>query len=202
MLHGACGFSYPDRMLFKATGSRRIIEPLASRCSKFRFKPLDDSSSTSRLEHIALSEQLRVKPDVVSALISTSGGDLRRAITYLQSAARLSAASATETVISPRDIQEIAGVVPDAVMNNFARSLGIEVANTEEEEMDVDMDAGPSNKLKGFDLIRDKVRAMMREGYSASQVLAQVSVHAHRFTLLPLTVSLRSFTISSSFIQT
>ncbi|EIM90431.1 P-loop containing nucleoside triphosphate hydrolase protein [Stereum hirsutum FP-91666 SS1] len=153
----------------------RIIEPLASRCSKFRFKPLDDSSSTNRLEHIALSEQLRVKPDVFSALISTSGGDLRRAITYLQSAARLSAASETETTISPRDIQEIAGVVPDAVINNFARSLGIEVVNTEEgEEMDVDMDADQSTKLKGFDLIRNKVRAMMREGYSASQVLTQL----------------------------
>lgn len=174
-----------------AKSSYRIIEPLASRCSKFRFKPLDDSSSTNRLEHIALSEQLRVKPDVFSALISTSGGDLRRAITYLQSAARLSAASEKETTISPRDIQEIAGVVPDAVINNFARSLGIEVGNTEEEEeMDVDMDAGQSNKLKGFDLIRNRVRAMMREGYSASQVLTQVSIHAHNLYLSSLIVSL------------
>lgn len=67
-------------------------------------------------------------------------------------------------------------MVPDAVINNFARSLGIEVANTaEEEEMDVDMDAGQTHKLKGFDLIRERVRALMREGYSASQVLTQVT---------------------------
>lgn len=80
--------------------------------------------------------------------------------------------------------------MPDVVINNFARSLGIEVVNTEEEEeMDVDMDADQSDKLKGFDLIRNKVRAMMREGYSASQVLTQVSIHAHNLYLSSLTVS-------------
>lgn len=190
MLHGALCLQCLNHVMLKNEGFRRIIEPLASRCSKFRFKPLDDSSSTNRLEHIALSEQLRVKPDVFSALISTSGGDLRRAITYLQSAARLAAASATETAISPRDIQEIAGTVPDAVINSFARALGVEVAPTaEEEEMDVDMDADRSIKLKGFDLIRDKVRAMMREGYSASQVLTQVSVHTHQSYIPSLTMS-------------
>ncbi|KAI9434016.1 P-loop containing nucleoside triphosphate hydrolase protein [Lactarius indigo] len=108
-------------------------KPLASRCSKFRFKPLDSSSARQRLEHIALAEQVPVNQDVISALVSTSSGDLRRAT-----------------------IQEIAGVVPDAIIRKLAQTLG------------VDPD------LRGFDLIRGTVRSLIREGYSASQVLSQL----------------------------
>jgi hypothetical protein len=112
----------------------RIIEPLASRCSKFRFKPLDSSSARERLEHIATAEQVPVNPSVISALISTSSGDLRRAITYLQSAARLSSATEPPTPILPEDIQEIAGVVPDHVVRKFAQTLGVDVPGSADED--------------------------------------------------------------------
>ncbi|THH14720.1 hypothetical protein EW146_g5663 [Bondarzewia mesenterica] len=162
----------------------RIIEPLASRCSKFRFRPLDSASASARLEYIASAENVSVNPSVLSTLVSTSNGDLRRAITYLQSAARLSAANVPPTPITPRDVQEIAGVVPDAVVHDFARALGIEVlpsSGSNETDMDVDMDGaahekttGKSRTLRGFDLIRGKVKALIREGYSASQILSQL----------------------------
>ena len=155
----------------------RIIEPLASRCSKFRFKPLDASSARGRLEHIAAAEQVPVNHAVLSALISTSSGDLRRAITYLQSAARLSSATDPPTPILPGDIQEIAGVVPDAVIIKFAQTLGIDVSIGSGDE-DVEMgDVTPSTTttaLRGFDLIRETVRSLIREGYSASRILIQV----------------------------
>ncbi|KAI0262932.1 P-loop containing nucleoside triphosphate hydrolase protein [Gloeopeniophorella convolvens] len=155
----------------------RIIEPLASRCSKFRFKPLDSSSARARLEHIAMAERVSVNPAVFSALISTSSGDLRRAITYLQSAARLSAATEPPTPILPQDIQEIAGVVPDAVVRKFAKTLGVDIADQPGDE-DVEMGEAtlPITKtaLRGFDLIRETVRSLIREGYSASQVLIQL----------------------------
>ncbi|KAA1471274.1 P-loop containing nucleoside triphosphate hydrolase protein [Dentipellis sp. KUC8613] len=150
----------------------RIIEPLASRCSKFRFKPLDPTSATKRLEHIAAAEQVPVSPAVISALISTSSGDLRRAITYLQSAARLSAASIPPEPITPRDVQEIAGVVPDSVVESFARALGIDVVASSGADEDVEMNG--NGTLRGFDLIRERVKVLMREGYSASQILAQL----------------------------
>ncbi|KAI0041547.1 P-loop containing nucleoside triphosphate hydrolase protein [Auriscalpium vulgare] len=151
----------------------RIIEPLASRCSKFRFRPLDSSSTTTRLQYIAATEQVAVTPPVISTLISTSSGDLRRAITYLQSAARLSAASIPPTEITARDIQEIAGVVPDSVINGFARTLGIDVPAGVDESGDVEMADAPNGSLRGFELVQEKVKALMREGYSASQILTQ-----------------------------
>ncbi|KIK59678.1 hypothetical protein GYMLUDRAFT_44115 [Collybiopsis luxurians FD-317 M1] len=143
----------------------RIIEPLASRCSKFRFTPLDHSSSSTRLAHIAAEESIQIDGSVVDALISTSAGDLRRAITYLQSAHRLSSSTQPPAPITPRDIQEIAGVVPDAVINDFVHAVGIEV--------DADMQVDGIGK-PGFDRIRNKVREIIREGYSASQILNQV----------------------------
>lgn len=156
----------------------RIIEPLASRCSKFRFKPLDSSSARLRLEHIARVEQVPASEDVISALISTSSGDLRRAITYLQSAARLSASTDPPSPILPRDIQEIAGVVPDAVIRKLAQTLGIDVTLIGGGDGDVEMDDAPSltveSNLRGFDLIRGTVRSLVREGFSASQVLSQL----------------------------
>ncbi|KAJ3839464.1 P-loop containing nucleoside triphosphate hydrolase protein [Lentinula raphanica] len=146
----------------------RIIEPLASRCSKFRFTPLDHSSSSSRLAHIASEEDIQIDDSVISALISTSAGDLRRAITYLQSAHRLSSSSEPPTLITPQDIQEIAGVVPDVVIHRFVQTLGVEVGT----DMQVDVENKPGNA--GFNRIRTEVREIIREGYSASQILLQV----------------------------
>ncbi|KAJ7905324.1 P-loop containing nucleoside triphosphate hydrolase protein [Mycena olivaceomarginata] len=148
----------------------RIIEPLASRCSKFRFTPLDAGSSTSRLAFIADAEHIQVDKPVIDTLISTSSGDLRRAITYLQSASRLSSSTTPPTPITPTDIQEIAGVVPDSVVNDFAAVLGIDM----EESDSMAVDEPKRTQQKGFDPIQKKVKELMREGYSASQLLTQL----------------------------
>jgi replication factor C subunit 2/4 len=67
----------------------RIIDPLASRCSKFRFKALDEANAGKRLEDIAKLENVQLEDGVVDTLLRCSEGDLRKAITFLQSAARL-----------------------------------------------------------------------------------------------------------------
>ena len=84
----------------------RIIEPLTSRCSKFRFKPLANEILTSRLQTILDKEGVKCGPGVIDGVVSASEGDLRKAITFLQSAARLRGDE--EIVVG--DILEIAGV--------------------------------------------------------------------------------------------
>ncbi|KAI0781132.1 replication factor C [Trametes elegans] len=153
----------------------RIIEPLASRCSKFRFKPLDPASTSARLSQIASAENIPVTPETVDALIASSQGDLRRAITYLQSASRLALASTPPAPITPRDVQEIAGVVPDSIVEDFAAALGIERVGGD--GMDVDVDESGKLRAKGFDGVRKKVKEVIREGYSASQILSQLHDH-------------------------
>jgi replication factor C subunit 2/4 len=74
----------------------RIIDPLASRCSKFRFKSLDEGNAGKRLEDIARLEDVKMEEGVVGTLLRCSEGDLRKAITYLQSAAKLVGAVQTK----------------------------------------------------------------------------------------------------------
>lgn len=84
----------------------RIIEPLTSRCSKFRFKPLSVDVLKSRLEHIVKEENVSCDEAVIDTVISASQGDLRKAITLLQSASHLKGPDG----VTDQDIIEIAGV--------------------------------------------------------------------------------------------
>lgn len=122
-----------------------------------------------------MAENVDLTASVISALISTSNGDLRRAITYLQSAQRLSAASKPPLPITARDIQEIAGTVPDDVVLRFAGAMGVE----SEHAMDVDAPkTGSKRQLTEFEKVREEVKTLMREGYSATQILSQVRIYA------------------------
>lgn len=121
-----------------------------------------------RIGHISSAENVPIEPEVVQTLIDVSGGDLRRSITYLQSASRLSASTDPPSKVTSADIQEIAGVVPDKVVNNFARVLGVDIPSDE-------MDVPEGRRRQGFEEVRAQVKQIIREGYSASQILSQVS---------------------------
>ena len=151
----------------------RIIDPIASRCSKFRFKPLDNAATAARLQYIAAQESIPVEPSVIQTLIDVSEGDLRRSITYLQSASRLSASANPPIPITTEDIQEIAGSVPESTVRRFAGSLGV--------ECDGDGDGDKITRARGFDDIRKAVRELMTEGYSAAQLLLQVRLSVFFF---------------------
>merc|ERR1711899_345514 len=55
----------------------RIIEPITSRCAKFRFKPLAEGILIERIELIMEKENVLVNEDGKKAIILTSEGDLR-----------------------------------------------------------------------------------------------------------------------------
>jgi|EP00769_Ergobibamus_cyprinoides_P001706 replication factor C subunit 2/4 len=85
----------------------RIIDPLASRCAKFRFENLPEAAVRERLEAIAQAEGASFGPGVLDAVIRVSGGDMRRAITMMQTAHELHGATAT-----PADVSALAGEAP------------------------------------------------------------------------------------------
>lgn len=153
----------------------RIIDPLASRCSKFRFKPLDETNSRERLELIAKSEGVDYEDGVIDTLIRVSDGDLRKAITYLQSAARLHnpikhaavdndgdeemgndgiVVTAGEPV-TVRSIEEIAGVIPDATVEELLKACEPKGIST-------------------YPQISKLVQDIIADGWSASQIVLQV----------------------------
>lgn len=86
----------------------RIIEPLASRCAKFRFRPLPRGPMLARLETVCAGEGVQCDDEAKEALLDASGGDLRRAITLLQSASNYNAKK-----VDRASVYEVAGVLPD-----------------------------------------------------------------------------------------
>lgn len=160
----------------------RIIEPLASRCSKFRFKSLDNSAAGERLENIARAENLKMEDGVVDTLIKCGDGDLRRAITYLQSAARLVGAAQTagkdgdrdggedaemtdaganNGVITVRSIEEIAGVIPESILDDLVQAIQ------------------PKSSGSAYDAVSKVVTDLVADGWSATQLVGQVCSFSH-----------------------
>lgn len=146
----------------------RIIDPLASRCSKFRFKSLDQGNAKKRLEEIAKMEGVTVEDGAIDALIRCSEGDLRKAITFLQSAARLVGAAAAEDdgeddkmdvddsrVVTVRIVEDIAGVIPEATIQTLVRAIK----------------ARSGDKYRG---ISSAVEDMVADGWSAGQTMNQL----------------------------
>ncbi|CDQ79951.1 unnamed protein product [Oncorhynchus mykiss] len=126
----------------------RIIEPLTSRCSKFRFKPLANQVQEERLLEICYKENLKYSKEGIAALVKVSEGDLRKAITFLQSAARLN----TDNEITESAVIEIAGVVPPKMIDNLLKIC-----------------------YKGtFEKLEIAVRNMVDEGYAATQIINQL----------------------------
>ncbi|XP_010269005.1 PREDICTED: replication factor C subunit 2 isoform X1 [Nelumbo nucifera] len=139
-------YSKVTRFFFICNYISRIIEPLASRCAKFRFKPLSEDVMSSRIVHICREEGLNLDSEAFSTLSSISQGDLRRAITYLQGAARLFGSS-----ISAKDLISVSGVIPqDAVQALLA-----------------------SCRSGDFELANKEVSNVISEGYPVSQMLSQ-----------------------------
>ena len=86
-------------------------------------------------------------------------------------------------------MQEIGGVIPDAILAELVAALGIEMSSNTTDE-DIQMTDAEVGELKlkstkkvqtgGFAKVRDEVEKIVREGYSASQILTQVSSATYR----------------------
>jgi len=94
----------------------KIIDPISSRCAKFRFKPLDQTSTMNRLVSIAALEQLDSTPEALEEIIRVACGDLRRAINILQSSKMIASEG---RAISSQDIYEVASIVPPEIIQRF-----------------------------------------------------------------------------------
>ena len=85
--------------------SENIIDPIQSRCSIFRYSPLDESDAKGWIKYIAKNEDVEVLDEGLEALYQASGGDLRKATNLLQ------AAAATKSAIDDITVYEVLGKV-------------------------------------------------------------------------------------------
>ncbi|APA06916.1 hypothetical protein sscle_02g016860 [Sclerotinia sclerotiorum 1980 UF-70] len=148
----------------------RIIDPLASRCSKFRFKSLDKGNAVVRVKEIADKEGVKLEEGAVEALIRCSEGDLRKAITYLQSAARLVGAISLKDgegdnedkmdvdakMVTVSSVEDIAGVIPDNTIEKLVKAMQ------------------PKSRGVVYDAVSKVVVDMVADGWSGTQVVSQL----------------------------
>jgi replication factor C small subunit len=77
------------RFILSCNYSSKIIEPLQSRCSLFRFKKVGKDAIKKRLEFILAAENVEHTDAGLDARLYVSEGDIRHATNLLQSAAAL-----------------------------------------------------------------------------------------------------------------
>jgi replication factor C subunit 2/4 len=152
-------YSKVTRFILICNYVTRIIEPLASRCAKFRFQPLPVESMKRRIQYIAAEEKCQFEEgeedNVIDEILTLSQGDMRRAVTTLQSAHSLSGSGGeegvgTRQVIKKESIAEMAGLPPPKLIDTLIETL----------------------QTKSFDDMKSQVTDIVLEGYSAENVLS------------------------------
>ena len=94
----------------------RIIAPVASRCSKFRFESLNKESMYNKLIEISKNENISISDDVINEIILISDGDMRKSITLLQSASLMK--SGKDDKITLNDVYTVTVRIPDNLISN------------------------------------------------------------------------------------
>lgn len=152
-------YSKVTRFILICNYVTRIIEPLASRCAKFRFQPLPVASMKQRILYIAHEEQCQFdegeEDEVIEEILTLSQGDMRRAVTTLQSAHSLSGIVGDDNEVKRESIKkesiaEMAGLPPHAVIDSLIVTL----------------------QTKTFDEMKTQVTDIVLEGYAVEYVLS------------------------------
>lgn len=131
----------------------RIIEPITSRCTKFRFTLLGNERIVERLKEISVTENVAIDDEALNDIVEISAGDMRKAITTLQSCYRLKCGSNSAHKIIHADVIEMSGIVPEKYLKEF-----IEVC-----------------KKRDYLKLEDFVDSFMFEAYSISQFFDQLN---------------------------
>src|SRR3990167_8272508 len=88
------------RFILSCNYSSKIIDPIQSRCTVFRFKLLTKEDIIPIVETIAKEEDLKINERAKSALFEITNGDVRRIENILQSSAAISREITEELVYS------------------------------------------------------------------------------------------------------
>jgi len=110
------------RFILSVNFSSRVIEPIQSRCTVFRFSPIKEDDVKKYMRKIASVEQLDITPDGLETIIFISRGDLRKAINVLQVGAsmnkKITAELLYETSATAKP-EDVKALINTALTGNF-----------------------------------------------------------------------------------
>lgn len=143
-------YSNITRFCFICNYIKQIIDPITSRCVKFRFKPINEENMVNRLNFIADSEKMKLGKNVLQTISNVCNGDLRKAIMLLQNLNYLK----REIIVD--DVYNISNIVPTSLLNKTIR-ICTDVKN------------------KTTKNISNLVEEIISEGYPINNILLQLT---------------------------
>lgn len=171
----------------------RIVDPIASRCSKFRFKALEGGQAEGRVKEILAAEKVKYEDGVIERALKVSEGDLRRAINLLQSAARLACATAplsngsaatskaTKTIPDDSDEEMEDADTADNSTSTSSSAGGIKVSDIDEiagtfppaatEQLVTVLRKG---NTRNYSSIAAEITDITASGYAANEILSSL----------------------------
>lgn len=118
-------YASSTRFILSANFSSKIIDPIQSRCTVFRFKPLSSEEVFEVIDSISKKEDLSISQDAKAALFEIAGGDVRRLINILQSCSAIDTRIDRDLIyslVSAAEPKEIKEVLQMAASGDFINS--------------------------------------------------------------------------------
>lgn len=98
----------------------KIIDPIISRCSVYRFKPVPKENICKRLKDICRLEGSDISDDIIMKVNDISRGDMRKAINFLQRCRNFKAfVKADVNIINNEMIEMASGMIPHEKLISF-----------------------------------------------------------------------------------
>ena len=172
-------YSNITRFCFICNYINQLIEPIISRCVKYKFAPLDNQSIIVRLNYISIQEKFDVDVNFINKIASISNGDMRKSIMMLQYLKYMlnscknnnnlldynNNSEKKNTEIVENIIEEISTMIPDLYIQNI---INICV----------------SDKSTSIDNIIKLVDNIQYDGYAAYMLIKQIGDDISRNILL------------------
>ncbi|MFP4045563.1 MAG: replication factor C small subunit [Candidatus Aenigmatarchaeota archaeon] len=134
------------RFILICNYSSKIIDPIRSRCSVFRYPRLQKEDAKKLLKKIARKEDVEYEEDGLDTIFSVSQGDLRRSINILQSVAAVG-----ETVTEEMVYEVSTQARPDAVGEMLESAVNGDFMDSRDKLQTMLLEKG----IGGLDIIKE-----------------------------------------------
>ena len=110
----------PPNVVFvlATTEAHKVPATIASRCQRFKFRPVASQPLVEHLAGIAKKEKISIEPEALQLLARAAEGSLRDAVSLLDQCR-----SAGEGTITPESVREMFGFVPQEMLIGAASAL-------------------------------------------------------------------------------
>lgn len=138
-------FTNSTRFILSCNYSSKLIDPIISRCSVFRFKNLEQREIEKLIDGICEKEGLKIDDKGRYAIFEVSNGDCRKSINILQSCASISNNISEELVyklVSSISSKDVKNILETVLVGDFVKAR------------DKLLDLMLKNGLSGLDIIK------------------------------------------------